>query len=301
MKKIENFNKLPEKETCIALGCFDGIHKGHQAVLKNTVQVSKEKNLIPMVFTFKDNIKEFFLKKSVPKITLENHRCELFSQLKIKYVYSILSKDIIPLAPEEFISEILAKKLKAKHIFRGLNFYFGKNKAGNTETLKKICEPLNIKVHIIDPQYEGETLISSALIRTLILDGKVDLANNMLGRNFSYKLPVIKGSRIGHKLGFPTINQNFPNNFIIPKFGVYKSFVKIDNKIYKSITNIGVCPTTKSDSIPHSETFIFDCPYPNLYEKNISVNLCKFIREEKNFNSIDNLKNQILTDVNSCN
>lgn len=300
MKKIKNLIGLKSRGTCIAIGCFDGIHLGHYKILKTMVNFSNKLNLDPLVFSFEDNIKEKTLNKATPKL-LENFQKEnILSKIGVKYLYLVPSSKIINLSPNEFIDKILLKKLKVKHVFCGFNFRFGKNRYADIFDLKDLCAKKNIDVHIIEPIKEKNTIISSSCIRECIKNGNITSANRMLGRNFSIETCVSHGKKIASKLGFPTINQNFPKNFIIPKFGVYKSSTKINNQNYNSITNIGVCPTLKSNTIPHAETFILNFPHENLYGTNVQVELIDFIRPEKCFNSIDTLKAAILNDINKC-
>ena len=301
MKKINNFDTPPKRSTCVALGYFDGIHKGHLKVLNEMTNKARTEKLIPLVFTFEDNIKGIFSNENIPNIILKKQKEEILSALGVEYLYSVYSSTVINLTPESFVFDVLYRKLRAKHVFCGFNFYFGKNKTGNTNLLQSLCKRFEISVHVIPPIYENEVLISSSAIRQYIKNGDIEASNNMLGRKFSYTLPIIKGEQIGKKLNFPTINQNFPSEFIIPKLGVYKSFVKVEGDYYQSITNIGVCPTVKEKAIPHSETFIINYPFKNLYNKNVTVYINKFLREEKKFKSFNELKHNILNDIKLCN
>ena len=300
MKKIKDLITLKSKGTCIAIGCFDGVHRGHYKILKTMVDLSNKLNFDTVVFSFEDNFKEKTLNKPTPKLLESFQKEKILSKIGIKYLYSVQSSSIIDLSPEKFIDEILLKKLNVKHIFCGFNFKFGKNRSADVFKLKELCNKRNIDVHIIDPIKEKNTIISSSCIRDYIKNGYIVSANEMLGRNFSIESLVSSGEKIASTLGFPTINQHFSKNFIIPKFGVYKSSTKIKNQHYTSITNIGVCPTLKKDSIPHAETFIINLPYENLYGKNIHVELIEFIRPEKTFSSKSELKAAILNDIENC-
>lgn len=286
MKIISDFNKAIKGEYAVALGIFDGLHVAHTAVIKNVCMAAS--SLIPAVFIFSDNFKGNDI------LLPEDMFMEYLEKMGIDTVFKCKFSDIKNLSPEEFVSDILVKKFNAKAVSCGFNYRFGKNGEGNCNTLKTLCQNYDINCTVSDEvDFDGEP-VSSTRIRNLLKEGNVESAKKLLGRHFGYDFTVEEGNKIGRLMDTPTINQYFPKDFCIPKYGVYASLVKIKNKIYYGVTNIGVKPTVGS-SLPLSETWIanFD---GDLYGKQVSVFLLKFIRPEKKFDSLDLLRSQILSD-----
>jgi len=286
LKIISDFNKAIKGEYAVALGIFDGLHIAHTAVIKNVCMTAS--SLIPAVFIFSDNF------KGTDIILPEDMFLDYLEKIGIKTVFKYKFSDVKDLSPEEFVKDILIGKFNAKAVSCGFNYRFGKNGDGNCADLKKLCQNFNINCTVSDEvDIDGEP-VSSTRIRSLLKEGNVETAQKLLGRPFCYDFTVEEGNKIGRLMDTPTINQYFPKDFCIPKYGVYASLVKIKNKIYYGVTNIGVKPTVGS-SLPLSETWIADFD-GDLYGKQVSVFLLKFIRPEKKFDSLDLLRSQILSD-----
>ncbi len=283
-----------EKGTAVALGYFDGIHLGHRAVLNKALEMAKEKNLIPVVMLFDIHPRKLLTGKVPPMLLTEERKRLLLEKLGFKVV-DFDFRHSMNFTPEEFEDKILRGELSAKAVVCGYDYHYGKGGKGSPETLKKdLCEK-DIEVVSLDPVYlDGET-VSSTRIRQLISEGRIKRANEMLGGYFTYDFQVQKGKRIGRTLGFPTINQFFPEDFVIPKYGVYASRVRVNGKIYSSVTNIGVCPTVDG-TVMRSETCIFDFE-GDLYGKCVEVSLIEFLREEKKFGSLEELKEAVDKDI----
>lgn len=274
-----------ETPTAVALGAFDGLHKGHIEVIKSAVYSEYGQ---AAVFTFGEN------PHGAKQIILQHDKQYILEKIGIKKLFCIPFEQVKGLTAEEFLQDVLMQKCKAKAIFCGEDFKFGKGAMGGVSLLKSFCEEKKIKLTILpDINFEKER-ISSTRIRTALENGDVDTANAMFGRRFGYSICVEKGRQLGRTIGTPTFNQTLPKGFISPKFGVYASFSKIDGKLLPSVTNIGVKPTVGSDRII-SETWI-----PNfegdLYGKRIWVEIAGFIREEKKFDSLETLKKVIAED-----
>jgi len=270
---------------------FDGVHLGHREVIASAVRFSEENGLTSAVFTFKT------LPKAYECIIPYSLKTDIITEMGVHEIYSPEFGDVKDLSAEEFVSDVLVKKMNAAVIVCGWNFRFSKGAAADTETLKNICEPLGVKVGIIPPVTADGVTISSTVIRAAIKDGNIINANKMLGYELFYRLPVVKGRGLGSKIGVPTINQPFPEECVKPKFGVYKSAVTIDGVEFDGITDIGVKPTVGGNT-PLIETHI---PAFNgdLYGKTIDVKLKEFVRGEIKFNSVDELKEQIKKDIDS--
>lgn len=283
-----------ENESFTALGFFDGVHLGHKDVICTAVENAKALGVKSCVLTFSRRPKSILTGESDMFLTTESEKIRLIESLGVDLLYIVDFKEMMSLSGEEFVKIILVDNLKCKEVVCGFNYHFGKGGKCDSNALAKICEKYNCKTISREPiLYDGEC-ISSSRIRNLLQNGNVLSANKMLGHKFGYCLEVVHGRQLGRTIGIPTINQTFPENFCLPKFGVYASLVTIDGKEYRGVTNIGVKPTVGSDK-PVSETWILNYS-GNLYDKKVDIRLLDFVRAEQKFASISELKNQILKD-----
>ena len=298
MKIFKNFNISQKfKNSAIAIGNFDGFHLGHRRVLKTGKKIAKKNKIkfgllvfhpLPVMY-FNKNLKNFRIDSLNQKIT--NSKKLGIDFLIIKKFDKKFSKT----SAEDFINKILHKKLKAKLIFISKNFKFGKNRTGDINLLKKKQGFLNYKTKTVSPYTKKRKIISSTLIRNNIKKGKVDIANKMLGRKWEIQGVVRKGQQRGKEIGFPTCNLDL-GNYVIPKVGVYSSNVIVNQKIKrKGIVNIGYKPTFGKNKLV-LEAHIFGLK-KNLYDKSIKIMLTKFIRKEKKFKNMVQLKKQIKKDI----
>lgn len=282
------------KGTAVALGYFDGIHVGHQAVLNKALEKAEEKGLTPVVMLFDIHPRKLLTGRVPPMLLSEDRKRLLLKEMGFE-VFDFDFREAMNYSPEQFEERILLGQLNAKVVVCGYDYHYGRGGKGSSETLKKELTPKNIEVYSLSPVYLGDETVSSTKIRHLINEGEIERANAMLGDYFTYDFTVEKGDGIGHKLGFPTINQFFPEDFIIPKYGVYASRVKIGEDCYSSVTNIGTRPTVSGENM-RSETCIFDFE-GNLYGKRVEVSLMRFLREEKKFASLSELKEAVSKDI----
>lgn len=280
-------------KTAVALGNFDGLHKGHIAVINKAVMM-KHNGLKPCVVTF-DMHPLALLTGSAPKRLMTKSLCEKETAKIGCETVRIPFEEVRNMSPEEFFEEVLIKKLNAGFVCCGFNYHFGKKGAGTAETLEKLCSDAEIGFFRADEvDFEGGA-ISSTRIRQAIENGDIENANKMLGRHFAYNTEVVHGDGIGNKLiGFPTINQLFPENHVVPKRGVYASATEVDGVLYPSMTNIGVRPTVNGDQL-RSETSIIGFS-GDLYGTFPEVKLISLIREEKKFPSVEALTQQLRLD-----
>ena len=273
-------------QNAVALGTFDGVHKGHLAVL----QIPDNYKKIALIF----RIPPKCVKRGVTELLLNPE--EKIKKLKnMGFQVEVLDfNKMEKLTAKEFL-EYVNRRFSPALISCGFNYRFGYGGEGDTVSLGEFCGEKGIILKVANPVTEDGKTISSSLIRKLLKSGDVAHANRLLGYDFSFVSKVLKGDGRGRTLGFPTINQRYPETLTPPKFGVYESEILIDGKIYKGITNIGVRPTFPSDFII-SETFIMDFG-GDLYGKDLRVSLKSFLRDEKKFSSAEELKIQVLKDI----
>ncbi len=299
IKYYKNFEigKL-NHNSILLIGNFDGLHLGHQKLFKKAKKLKKEKKIKIGVLTFDPIPKMFFFKKIKNyRICNLEQKLKLFKKFDVDYVINKkFDKNFSRINCYDFIEKILYKKIKPKYIFVSNNFHFGNKREGDVKLLKNFEEKYNYKIIKPEPLKKNNKVISSTIIRKLLERGNLKLANKFLNRNWSVEGIVIKGRRMGKKIGFPTCNIDM-NNYVIAKPGVYgvKVFLKKSNKILKGIANLGYRPTFNQKKIL-LEVNIFNFS-GNLYNKKLSVEFIKFIRGEKKFTGINQLKNQIKKDI----
>ena len=284
------------KNSVVAIGNFDGVHLGHQKVLRQAKIKSKKERLPFGLITFEPMPVMFFN----PKV--KNHRINQLNQkkfqlrkLKLDFLVIIkFDKKFSSLSAEHFIKKIIKDKIQSRYIFVSKNFRFGKNRKGNTSLLKNYEKKLGYKTIITSPLNKSKKIISSTIIRKKIVNGNIREANKLLGRLWSIEGKVIKGERRGRLIGFPTCNIRM-RDYIIPKLGVYSVIVESKQFKKKGIANIGYRPTFNGLNLL-LEVNIFGIN-ENLYNKELIIKFIKFIRSEKKFKGLEQLKKQIKIDI----
>ena len=298
MKIYKNFNISNRfKNAAIAIGNFDGFHLGHQKVIKKGKSLAKKRRLKFGLLVFHP-LPVMFFNKKINNFRIDTLKQKIENSEKLGIDFIIIKKfdkNFSKTSAENFISQILYKKLKAKLIFISQNFKFGKNRIGNINLLKKRERLFNYKTKTVDPLIKNKFLISSTLIRKNIKNGKIAFVNKMLGRPWTIEGIVKRGEKRGRKIGFPTCNLEL-GDYVIPKAGVYASKIILnENSKKKGIVNVGYKPTFgKNKLLLEAHIFGFK---KNLYDKRIKVMLIKFIRKEKKFRNLIQLKTQIIKDI----
>lgn len=287
--------KGSKEKSAVALGFFDGLHLGHIEVIQSALA---KRELCSVIFTFNDKtmLPKF---KERQNIISYDFKIELLAKIGADYIFAPDFADLRDLSPEEFVEEILVKRLNAQFVACGYDFRFAKGGSADAEDLTRICKEKGIEVSVVPAvRVEGEP-VSSTVIRGLIGDGDVKRANELLGYELTYILEVEHGKQNGKKMGFPTINQVIPDGMTVPKFGVYKSWTQLRGHSYPSITNIGVKPTIELDEgeerVPLMETHIIGYS-GDLYGLKVRVSLREYMREEKRFDSMEELAKQLEKD-----
>ena len=295
----KNLNiKKKHKTSVLAIGNFDGLHVGHQKVLKEARQKASKGKLKLGMITF-EPVPTMFFNNNIKNHRINSLNQKIFFLKKIKLDFLIIinfNKIFSDLSSENFIKKILYKKLKSKYIFVSQNFKFGKKRFGNVKILQNFEKKYFYKTIITRPLKKNNITVSSSLIRKIISKGRVEEAEKLLGRPWCVEGEVIKGAQRGKKIGFPTCNIKL-NPYTMPKLGVYSVWVQIGKLKKRGIANVGYRPTFNGKNIL-LEVNIFGIK-KNLYNKILRISFIKFIRAEKKFNNIKQLKNQIKKDISS--
>ncbi len=279
----------------MTLGTFDGVHLGHQKILKQLVEKAKYHNTQSILVTF-DKHPKFTLQKSynaVFLLTTPEERRAIFEQMGIDYLYCITFNENIALMPADvFVKNVFVQKLNVGEVIIGYDHRFGHQGTGNIALLEKMGDAHDFSVEEIDAETVHENTISSTKIRNFIDEGNVFAANKFLGYNFSLRGTVKEGKKIGNSIGFPTANIEVKNKLkIVPANGVYAVNVEVDGKIYGGMMNIGLRPTVNGNN--HAiEAHIFDFN-KNIYKKEITVYFVKKLRDERKFPNLAGLREQL--------
>ena len=288
MVDITDTGVTPHEKTAVALGIFDGVHRGHRRVLERAFS---HPGLKKAIFTFNTHTVDS-KGKDYKMLVTDSFKKTLLSRAGADYIYSPDFYKLKMMPAEDFARDILKGRLGAEVAVCGERFRFGHNAAGDSEALIRFGKKYGFKVEIVERLDDNGTRISSSLIRRLISEGDIEKANRLLGYNYGYCLKVIHGNELGRTWDFPTINQQLPEGLILPRFGVYVSCVHIGDRLYTGVTNIGVKPSVERDIKPLAETFIVDFS-GDLYGAEIELELLEFVREERRFDSLDELKREI--------
>jgi len=299
--KIIRYSKniiLPKKKRYIALGVFDGVHLGHQKLIKLTVDKARKNDGISIIATFDPHPDIIINPES--NVFLLNTLEERISLIKDTDVDVFLiikfNKMISKMSPEDFISKILVDSLQVKELFVGFNYKFGFRGKGNPDILKKYSKIYKFKTHILKPIVANNIIISSTRIKDYIKSGEIGKAKKLLGHDITISGRVISGKGRGRKLlNFATANIETPSDKILPVNGVYLVEIKIDNQKYYGLMNIGIKPTFK-ETERTIEVHIINFN-KKIYNKKVVVNILQKIREEKYFSNTNLLKKQIENDI----
>ena len=289
MKLFEELTPSGEP-TAVALGVFDGLHLGHRRVIGAALHAPET----PAVFTFETDVLGK-AGKGAPVLLPREKKLALLGELGVRLCWSIPFSAIRDMEAEAFARDVPAGVCRAKRVCCGFNFHFGKNGAGTVQTPAQLGKRYGFTVSVTEPVTLAGGTVSSTRIRSLIADGEIEEANRLLGRPFSYDFPVVHGRQLGRTLGFPTVNQRIPENFILPRFGVYASLVDVGGEKYYGVTNVGVKPTVGSEG-PVCETWMPDYRGRELYGETVSCELHGFVRDERRFPGLRELQEQIFRD-----
>lgn len=295
----DKFNIKLEYSTYVALGSFDGLHRGHLSLISKSIELSKDNNAKSMVFTFKNHPLTIINKEAAPKLLMDNEtKVRILEESGVDLLNMVkFDKELMEISPEEFIQKIVYM-YNAKGLIVGFNHRFGYKNLGDVELLQKLSKIYNFELFIVEPVKLNNEIISSSVIRNIICeDGDMVKANDMLSRPFMIQGSVICGRKIGRTMGFPTINLNYNKDFILPRGGVYYTNVEYLGSIYRGITNIGYNPTVENSKLS-VETHILDFN-KDIYGENVKIYFIHKIRDEKKFYSLKELSSQLSKDKDS--
>lgn len=286
------------KNSGVGLGNFDGLHIGHMALINILISECALNDLHSIVYTFIKHPQNMLRKALIdPLITTNDQKIRLLERTALDFLfYETFDEAYSRLSPDEFINNILLDKLKARLVVVGFNYRFGYMGKGDVEYLKKCGEKLGFRVIVVPPVKVKTEIVSSTLIRNYIKKGRMERVFQLLGRHFSLYGTVVCGRRVGRTLGFPTANIMALPTMVVPANGVYITKTKFEDKWINSITNVGVAPTLKEDSVFSIETHLLDYN-EDIYGKNIEVCFIHKLRGEKKFESIEALKKQVQSDI----
>ena len=296
MKILHELKNTDSSDLCLILGFFDGIHQGHKVVIAKGIELAKENNLKPALITFDKAPSAFFKKKPARYILSDNDKFSGFEKLGIEYLYVLnFDKKLSEINAADYL-KLLINTLSPKIIITGENHFFGYNKSGNSDYLELMKKEYGYEYFEIPSVKFQEKTVSSSKIKESLINGDINLANLLLGYRFYIKGQVVKGRQIGQKIGFKTANIEYPEDIIEIPSGVYAVEVEIDENKYIGIANYGSNPTVTDDIKKTLEIHIMNFNQ-DIYGQIITVKFLDKIRDEKKFQSLTELKEQIAKDI----
>ncbi len=297
MKIFESLEEIKDMEkTVVAMGNFDGVHKGHQELIMRMVKTAEAAGISSAVFTFSTHPRNITGNgPKVRNILYNEEKAEIIAGLGVDIMFNIpFNARIEHMSPVDFVDRLLIQKFHMQEAYCGFNYRFGYKAQGDAETLMHEGMKKGFGIHVLEPYEIDGHLVSSSFIRKLIEEGAVDQCMKYLGRYYSIGGEVVVGNKFGKKLGFPTSNLLIDESMVTPPNGVYITCCWYDGRRYPSVTNVGRKPTV-GDYDKNVETHIFNFDR-ELYGKKIKVEFLKRMRPEKKFDSVEGLSKQITED-----
>ena len=285
------------RPTVLTLGVFDGLHLGHQLIVRTVVERAREAGAVPTVITFDPHPRAVLHPESAPPLLQTfDQKVEALSLLGVEQTIVIsFTREFARVRAEEFLRDVVRERLQAREVYLGRGFAFGHEREGNIELLRRVSREQGFFAdEVPEVRLRGQR-ISSSRIRGLLAEGRVNLARRMLGRPYGVEGAVVRGFERGRTLGFPTANLR-PRNRVIPRVGVYVTATLVEGVWRRSVTNVGVRPTFESDAQASVETYILGWE-GDLYGDVVRVRFLRRLRDERKFSSVEELKSQIDRDV----
>ena len=294
MNIYRNLNEIANMSpTAVALGNFDGVHKGHQMLIRECVAVAKEKGLQPSVFTFTNHpVNEIAGKTVIKNIMTFEEKAEQLEKLGVENLFSPVFDDAIRTKSAlDFVKDILVDRFHTKHAVCGFNYRFGYKAEGDADRLAQLGREFGYGVSVIPEIRINGNTVSSTLIRTIIDEGKIDEYKDYTGRLYCIDGKVVQGKHLGRRIGFPTVNLSLDTTEAFPKNGVYITQTTVNKQKYQSITNVGNKPTV-GEFAKNAETHIFDFD-GDLYGQEVRIEFIKMLRPERKFDTLEDLQAEI--------
>ncbi len=295
----QNLNELPSfRNAVITIGSFDGVHFGHQRILRQVRELAAQYNGESVVVTFDPHPRLVIYPDddSLHLLTSTQKKCELLEKSGINHVVLVrFTPEFAQQSPEDYIQNFLVKNFQPKHIVIGYDHHFGENRKGNIDLLQMLAPKYGYNVVEISKQEIDDIAVSSTKIRLALDKGDIQAAQNLLAHDFSFTGTVVKGQQLGRTIGYPTANiQPDDRHQLIPANGIYAATIEINHAIFKASLYIGTRPTLNGETRT-IEAFIFDFD-EDIYDQNVKLNFVKYIRPDKKLESLDALKSQIAKD-----
>lgn len=297
---MQIFDEINEnKGLSLAFGFFDGVHLGHKAVIKSAVDFAKENNTKSAVITFQDHPCCFFYNVQPQYIIRKHDKIKFLQDLGVDYLYFLKFDEYLAMmSASVYLRDVIIKNFAPSAISTGFNHYFGSKKTGDVRLLCTMQQEFCYTYFEVPPVLYGEEIISSTRIREDLALGNIEMVNSMLGYDYFLEETVIEGEKIGRTLGFKTANLIYPNTLVEIGRGVYKVKVEHEGQTYNGIANYGRRPTVSNADLSILEVHILNFD-KEIYGEQIKVSFLKKIREEKKFDSLDELKTQIQSDISA--
>lgn len=299
---VIDLHTMRETETppfsVICLGNFDGVHIGHRALAAAALKKKEEltdrfPGIACGVCFFRISSVDYLSKTKTPHLITFSQKLSLFAELGLDYAFVTDFASLRDLSPDRYVSDVLKEQLHCVFAICGFNFRFGKKATGNAQELTAL---MNGNAQVIPPVCKENQTISSSLIRQKITAGEVDEIPTLLGRPYSIEGEILHGKGLGRTWGLPTINQRFPAELSVPKYGIYVTRTWIDGIAFPSVSNVGVRPTVDKNESVNCETHLLDFN-KDVYGKNARVEFLKRLRDEIRFDSLEALQEQIRSDI----
>ncbi len=283
-----------QRPTAVAVGFFDGVHRGHRAVIEAAL-AHKNEGLDACVFSFSIQSASPEKKKGTRLLQTPTLKAKSVGALGADWLLTPDFSQFKGLSPEQFALDVLMRGLNARVVCCGYDYHFGKGACAGAKELAELLTPYGVRVEQIGAVLDNGLPVSSTRIRDALATGDIETANRLLGRAFAIDFPVAHGKGLGRELGFPTANQLIGEGYAQPRFGVYATQVLIDGVVHAAVTNVGIKPTVGSDSVG-AESYILDWS-GDLYDRTIETRFLSFLRPEQKFESLDALKAAIRQDA----
>lgn len=300
MEHFLSLENVSLEDAWLTIGSFDGVHRGHQAILTKLVAGASAQGVPAVVLTFHPHPAVVLRNRQGPYyLTLPDERAQLMGELGIDVVITHpFSSQVADYTADAFV-ELLFKHLKFKHLLIGHDFALGKNRQGSADYLTMLGEKLGFTVELFHPVTEGEEIISSSSIRAALREGEISKVNSMLGRSYSLSGKVEHGDERGRSIGIPTANLAYSHERLTPSVGVYACYLTVGDRLYSAVTNIGYRPTFyEQANSAHVEAHILDFQ-EDIYQQDIKIYFVERLRGEQRFSNAEALVNQIQKDIQS--